>query len=76
MANMSYCRFHNTRLDLGDCLDALTDGDNLSSSERRYGRLMFNEFLDFCRDNGIIDSFDAEAVEDLFGGEEDEDDDV
>lgn len=75
MANMSYCRFRNTRLDLGDCLDALTDGEHLSSSEKRSGRLMFNEFLDFCQSNGIIDSFDAEAVEDLFGGEEEEDDD-
>ena len=25
MANMSYCRFHNTRLDLQDCLDAISD---------------------------------------------------
>ena len=23
MANMSYCRFHNTRLDMDDCLNAL-----------------------------------------------------
>ena len=25
MANMSYCRFHNTLLDLEDCLDAIYD---------------------------------------------------
>lgn len=75
MANMSYCRFHNTRLDLGDCLDALSDGEHLSRSEKRSGCLMFNEFLDFCQNNGIIDDFDAETVENLFSGEEDEEND-
>ncbi len=25
MANMSYCRFHNTDLDLRDCIDALEE---------------------------------------------------
>ena len=75
MANMSYCRFHNTRLDLGDCLDALTDGEHLSSSEKQAGRHLFDDFLSFCVDQGIIDSFDSEEVEILFGRLEQEDDD-
>lgn len=25
MANMTYCRFHNTNLDMSDCIDALYD---------------------------------------------------
>ena len=32
MANMGYCRFHNTLGDLRDCLEALEDGD-LSEEE-------------------------------------------
>lgn len=30
MANMSYCRFRNTRDDMNDCLDALREGKTLS----------------------------------------------
>ena len=36
MANMSYCRFQNTSIDLADCLDALEnhwDIDDLSRDE-------------------------------------------
>ena len=33
MANMSYCRFHNTNLDMRDCIDALDDGEELSDDE-------------------------------------------
>jgi len=35
MANMSYCRFENTLRDLQDCVMALEDGGDLSSSELR-----------------------------------------
>jgi len=27
MSNMSYCRFHNTAMDLQDCVDAIENGD-------------------------------------------------
>lgn len=68
MSNMSYCRFYNTRLDLGDCLDALCDEERLSEGEARAGRWMFAEFLDFCRENGIITDYDAGEIEALFNG--------
>lgn len=29
MANMSYCRFNNARLDMMDCIDALQEGYNI-----------------------------------------------
>jgi len=35
MANMSYCRFENTLRDLQDCVMALEDGEDISSSELR-----------------------------------------
>lgn len=66
MANMSYCRFQNTRADLEDCLDALRSEKSLSDDEARAGRHLFDDFLSFCRDQGIIDSFDREEVEILF----------
>lgn len=62
MANMSYCRFQNTSSDLSDCLDALAWREDLSIVEVKYGKAMFKEFLTFCRDNYIIESFDEEAV--------------
>lgn len=75
MANMSYCRFHNTRLDMEDCLEALRDEKRLSPSEARAGRNLFDDFLSFCVDQGIIDGFDGETVESMFGRlERDEDD--
>lgn len=79
MANMSYCRFRNTRADLEDCLDSLRSLDDLSEEEARAGKNMFDDFLDFCRDVGIILDYDRDAIMDLFDelidGEEDEDDD-
>lgn len=66
MANMSYCRFHNTKLDMEDCLDAIRDEKHLSAEEARAGRQMMEDILEFCRDYGIIDTYDSNAVEDVF----------
>lgn len=68
MANMSYCRFQNTRRDVEDCLDALRDEKRLSTDEAKAGRWMFDDILDFCRDMGIIDSYDTGMLEALFDG--------
>lgn len=56
MSNMSYCRFHNTRLDLQDCLAHLFDED-LESSEA-YARA---GLVDLCRN--IIDKVDRDDVD-------------
>ena len=66
MANMSYCRFHNTRGDLSDCLDTIKCGEPMSDSEIAAGKRMFKEFLTFCRDRDILADFDGEAVDQLF----------
>ena len=68
MPNMSYCRFINTRSDLNECLDAICNDERLSGSEVRAGINMFKEFLDFCRDHGIISGYDGETVEALLNG--------
>lgn len=78
MANMSYCRFTNTRQDMDDCLEALRDEKRLSDFEVRAGRNMFRDILEFCQEQGIIDAFDEEDVDDLFRNlqePEDNDDD-
>lgn len=64
MANMSYCRFHNTKIDLEDCLDALREGEELSKEEYRAMKQMFKNFFEFLYDEGIIDN-DAETEESL-----------
>lgn len=64
--NMSYCRFTNTKADLGDCLDALRRDDRLSDFEAKAGKDMFQEFLVFCQDYDIIDDYDDSAINELF----------
>lgn len=64
--NMSYCRFANTRRDLDDCLGAIRRDERVSGDEAYAGKMMFREFLAFCRDCDIIGSYDDEAVNDLF----------
>lgn len=75
MANMSYCRFHNTRLDLEDCLDAINNEERLSEEEARAGRHLFDDFLSFCKERGIIEDFDQEEIDTMFSRLERKEDD-
>ena len=68
MPNMSYCRFTNTRNDLQDCLEAIRQDRRLSDFEASAGRWMFDEFLSFCREYGIIESYDQATLCALFEG--------
>lgn len=65
MPNMSYCRFTNTRNDLSDCLDALRDSDELSEEEAKAARWMFEDFIDFLWEEGIIEEGLSEIRERL-----------
>ena len=76
MANMSYCRFTNTRSDMEDCLEALRDEKPLSDFEVRAGKAMFKDILEACQNYGIIDAFDGDEIDRLFDNlleKEDED---
>lgn len=55
MANMSYCRFRNTNLDMSDCIDVLYDGEELSDSEFKACRNMFENVLEFLEGNGVCE---------------------
>lgn len=65
MANMSYCRFHNTRLDLEDCLDALRYDGELSREEHMAFKNMFSDFIQFLCDEDIVRDEDGELDERL-----------
>ena len=62
MANMSYCRFNNTRIDIEDCIEALREaewGDNkISEDEIGYCRMMFDNIRDYLDEEGLLDNFD------------------
>mgnify|MGYP003660533448 FL=1 len=46
MGNMSYCRFENTAKDLGDCLDAIENGQTNDLSA--YETSGLRDLLDYC----------------------------
>lgn len=65
MANMSYCRFHNTNLDLEDCLEALRYEGELSKAEHMEFKVMFSNIIQFLFDEDIIRDDDGELDERL-----------
>ena len=44
MSNMSYCRFHNTEIDLQDCLYDLEERGGLTGTDEYKERLSSQEF--------------------------------
>jgi hypothetical protein len=62
MANMSYCRFANTRRDMEDCIDALREAEwseeRISEDEIGYCRMMFDNIIDYLDEEGLINEFD------------------
>lgn len=55
MANMSYCRFHNTNMDMRDCINALYDGEELSDDEAIACKNMFESILEFFEENDVCE---------------------
>ena len=68
MGNMSYCRFNNTSLDVNECLWALSDENeyDISNDEIRKGVRMFEAFLEFCEENGVIDGYNKDKIKRIF----------
>ena len=65
MSNMSYCRFHNTKIDMQDCLYAIEERENLSDREYRAARSMFLSILEFFIEADIIEDYDDDALYEL-----------
>ena len=55
MSNMSYCRFHNTYLDLRDCEENLFDPD-ISGEEKMYRRML----IEVCQN--IVNQAEEDAA--------------
>ena len=45
---MSYCRFKNTSLDLGDCLEAIENGEIHDMADFEYEGI--RDILDYCEE--------------------------
>ena len=56
MANMSYCRFQNTLIDLRDCYENMDDED-VSSEEARAREDLIKMCTDIAADFGDLDEF-------------------
>lgn len=65
MSNMAHCRFHNTKIDIQDCLDAVHNQDIPSNSELNSAKSMFENVLTFLQDNGVIDEFNEDALNEM-----------
>lgn len=63
MANMSYCRFHNTRADMMDCLNALDNRSELSHDEYIACANMFHQILQWFEDEGVIEEMNWDAFD-------------
>ena len=66
MANMSYCRFRNTKNDLNDCLFALERQESLSREEAEAMHIMMSSFLRLCEDEMIIDGDWEEKLDEFY----------
>ena len=55
MANMSYCRFQNTNMDMRDCIEALYDGEELSDDEAIACKNMFESILEFFEEHDVCE---------------------
>lgn len=59
MANMNYCKFNNTLIDLDDCLSDLSGGCFPSSnSEKTACHNLIATMIDFLVNEGIIEETD------------------
>lgn len=66
MANMSYCRFHNTLADLNDCESALNafineDENTIESKEERSKAKKLIELCSFIAENYTAEDIDEYA---------------
>ena len=68
MPNMSYCRFHNTVMDMQDCMDAMTEALDLdeplelSKSEQQAFERMYNMLQDMQEVMEAVTEQAAETV--------------
>ena len=62
MANMSYCRWHNTNLDVADCFESFCDDQKMSKNEVYCAKDMIRNMCEFLMDTGVIEEYDYEVL--------------
>ena len=65
MANMSYCRFQNTVIDLKDCYENMDD-DELSDDEKKAKERLIDLCVDIALDFGAGINREVEEIEDSY----------
>ena len=69
MSNMSYCRFENTANDLGDCVEAIQNGETTDLSSYEVQGLA--NLLEYCErimdDKSYIEGVIEQAKKNLHG---------
>ena len=65
---MSYPQLRGTMRELNQFLDSIRQDEMMYEEQARAGRGIFDEFLTFCRDYGIIYHFNEERVDAIFTG--------
>ncbi len=58
MANMSYCRFQNTLMDLRDCKEALEEEELLKKGSDEHRAML--RLIEVCQD--IVDNNDVDEL--------------
>lgn len=56
MPNMGYCKFQNTFNDLKECIDAIQNREEISSTERYYAEQLIMSMYQFLRDEYVIET--------------------
>jgi len=72
--NTGTSNFNNTKLDLDDCIEALENRNISSEAEKTDAKSMLLNFLEFAHNEGIIDNFDREKVDEIIQESEDKED--
>jgi chaperonin GroEL (HSP60 family) len=66
MANMSYCRFENTRSDVNDCKEAIEeffyDEEEISDGERQHAAWMLEDMIEML---GSVAEHEGKAIGEL-----------
>lgn len=65
MSNMNYCRFHNTLIDLSECIEAMENQEKISADERIKAKKLLITFLEFAEEYSIIKSYNMTNVNDI-----------
>jgi len=64
MSNLSYCRFHNTKGDLEDCLSVFEDYETIhSESEQNSAQHIFERIGQFLEDQNLIEELPSDFID-------------